>query len=51
MSAPDLKALQTGDSTAWDAAFSWVWPTVFAVAHENKMGELQSSCPHDPPEY
>ena len=32
MSAPDLKALQTGDSTAWDAAFSWVWPTVFAVA-------------------
>ena len=32
MSAPDLKALQTGDADAWDAAFRWLWPTVFAVA-------------------
>jgi RNA polymerase sigma factor (sigma-70 family) len=29
---PDLRALQQGDETAWDAAFNWLWPTVFAVA-------------------
>jgi RNA polymerase sigma factor (sigma-70 family) len=29
---PDLRALQTGDASAWDDAFSWLWPTVFAVA-------------------
>ena len=29
---PDLRALQTGDASAWDEAFSWLWPTVFAVA-------------------
>jgi RNA polymerase sigma-70 factor (ECF subfamily) len=29
---PDLRALQQGDETAWDAAFGWLWPTVFAVA-------------------
>jgi RNA polymerase sigma factor (sigma-70 family) len=28
----DLHALQLGDETAWDAAFDWLWPTVFAVA-------------------
>jgi RNA polymerase sigma factor (sigma-70 family) len=29
---PDLGALKTGDSGAWDEAFGWLWPTVFAVA-------------------
>jgi RNA polymerase sigma factor (sigma-70 family) len=29
---PDLHALQRGDEAAWDAAFGWLWPTVFAVA-------------------
>jgi len=29
---PNLKALQQGDETAWNAAFDWLWPTVFAVA-------------------
>src|SRR2546426_849003 len=29
---PDLRALQTGDADAWDEAFRWLWPTVFAVA-------------------
>ena len=29
---PDLCALKTGDASAWDEAFNWVWPTVFAVA-------------------
>ena len=29
---PDLRALQRGDSAAWDEAFAWLWPTVFAVA-------------------
>ncbi len=32
MNPPDLRALQTGDEAAWDAAFDWLWPTVFAVA-------------------
>jgi RNA polymerase sigma factor (sigma-70 family) len=32
MSTPNLHALQTGDADAWDAAFRWLWPTVFAVA-------------------
>ena len=32
MDLPNLKALQQGDETAWDAAFDWLWPTVFAVA-------------------
>ncbi len=32
MSEPNLKALQTGDADAWNAAFDWLWPTVFAVA-------------------
>jgi len=32
MSAPDLHALQRGDASAWDEAFAWLWPTVFAVA-------------------
>jgi RNA polymerase sigma factor (sigma-70 family) len=29
---PELSALKTGDASAWDDAFSWLWPTVFAVA-------------------
>lgn len=32
MSAPGLHALQQGDADAWDEAFHWLWPTVFAVA-------------------
>src|SRR5438874_1423771 len=32
MTAPDLRALQSGDADAWDEAFQWLWPTVFAVA-------------------
>ena len=33
MNGPDLRALQTGEAEAWDEAFRWPWPTVFAVAH------------------
>jgi len=29
---PDLRKLQAGDAAAWDEAFRWLWPTVFAVA-------------------
>jgi len=29
---PELSALKTGDASAWDDAFSWLWPTVFTVA-------------------
>ena len=29
---PELESLQQGDADAWDAAFRWLWPTVFAVA-------------------
>ena len=25
-------ALKTGDANAWDEAFNWLWPAVFAVA-------------------
>jgi RNA polymerase sigma factor (sigma-70 family) len=32
MNPPDLRALQRGDAAAWDEAFEWLWPTVFAVA-------------------
>jgi RNA polymerase sigma factor (sigma-70 family) len=32
MNPPDLRALQQGDEAAWDVAFGWLWPTVFAVA-------------------
>src|SRR6266849_2613620 len=32
MTAPELKALRLGDADAWDEAFRWLWPTVFAVA-------------------
>lgn len=32
MNPPNLRALQSGDKAAWDAAFDWLWPTVFAVA-------------------
>jgi RNA polymerase sigma factor (sigma-70 family) len=30
---PDLGALKTGDASAWDEAFGWLWPTVFTVAN------------------
>jgi RNA polymerase sigma factor (sigma-70 family) len=29
---PDLCALKRGDADAWDEAFNWLWPAVFAVA-------------------
>jgi RNA polymerase sigma factor (sigma-70 family) len=29
---PDLDALKAGDARAWDDAFRWLWPVVFAVA-------------------
>ena len=32
MNLPNLHALQAGDEAAWDEAFDWLWPTVFAVA-------------------
>src|SRR5438309_1280567 len=32
MIPPDLRALQSGDPDAWDEAFQWLWPSVFAVA-------------------
>lgn len=32
MNLPELSALKTGDASAWDDAFSCLWPTVFAVA-------------------
>jgi RNA polymerase sigma factor (sigma-70 family) len=32
VNVPDLRALQAGDSGAWDEAFAWLWPTAFAVA-------------------
>jgi RNA polymerase sigma factor (sigma-70 family) len=35
--APDLSALQRGDADAWDAAFRWLWPVVFAVA-QTRLG-------------
>jgi RNA polymerase sigma factor (sigma-70 family) len=30
--AVNLRALQAGDADAWDEAFRWLWPVVFAVA-------------------
>ena len=32
MNPLDIKSLQRGDCAAWDEAFRWLWPTVFAVA-------------------
>jgi RNA polymerase sigma factor (sigma-70 family) len=32
VNVPDLCALKTGDANAWDQAFNWLWPAVFAVA-------------------
>src|SRR5262249_34670412 len=29
---PDLGALKTGDASAWDEAFAWLWPAASAVA-------------------
>jgi RNA polymerase sigma factor (sigma-70 family) len=43
MTTPDLKALQAGDADAWNAAFDWLWPTVFAVAQL----KLQPYFPND----
>jgi RNA polymerase sigma factor (sigma-70 family) len=43
VSLPDLRALQQGDEAAWDEAFRWLWPTVFAVAQL----KLQPFLPHE----
>src|SRR2546425_366636 len=40
---PDLRGLQQGDADAWDQAFSWLWPTAFAVAQL----KLQAFLPGD----
>jgi RNA polymerase sigma factor (sigma-70 family) len=40
---PNLRALQQGDADAWDHAFRWLWPTVFAVAQL----KLQTFLPGD----
>ena len=32
MNPPNLPALRQGEADAWDEAFRWLWPTVFAVA-------------------
>jgi RNA polymerase sigma-70 factor (ECF subfamily) len=40
---PDLRALNAGDAAAWDEAFAWLWPTVFAVA----KGILQQQLPNE----
>jgi RNA polymerase sigma factor (sigma-70 family) len=32
MNPPDLQLLRAGQPDAWDAAFQWLWPAVFAVA-------------------
>lgn len=29
---PNLQALQSGDSAAWDEAFVWLWPAAFGAA-------------------
>jgi RNA polymerase sigma-70 factor (ECF subfamily) len=31
---PNLDALKAGDAKAWDEAFAWLWPTVFAEAKQ-----------------
>lgn len=43
MGLPDLTALRRGESDAWDAAFEWLWPAVFAVA---KL-KLEPFCPDE----
>lgn len=43
MTTPDLRLLQQGDPDAWDSAFEWLWPVVFAVAN----GTLQAHLPAD----
>jgi RNA polymerase sigma factor (sigma-70 family) len=43
MNVPDLKALQRGESAAWDEAFAWLWPTAFAAA----QAKLQAFLPGD----
>ena len=40
---PDLRALQRGDSAAWDEAFAWLWPAAFGEAH----AKLQLFLPGD----
>ena len=32
MPLPDLDALRSGDTAAWDEAFRWLWPAAFSVA-------------------
>lgn len=36
---PDLSLLRSGDADAWDAAFRWLWPVVFAVA-QTRLGTV-----------
>jgi len=43
MTALDLRALQQGDTDAWDEAFHWLWPTAFAVVQL----KLQPYLPED----
>jgi RNA polymerase sigma factor (sigma-70 family) len=43
MNAPDLIALRAGRTEAWDEAFEWLWPVVFAVAQL----KLQPFLPHE----
>ena len=40
---PDLRALQRGDSAAWDEAFAWLWPAAFGAA----QAKLQPFLPGD----
>jgi RNA polymerase sigma factor (sigma-70 family) len=43
VNAPNLQVLRQGDADAWDEAFRWLWPTVFAVAQL----KLQSYFPNE----
>jgi RNA polymerase sigma factor (sigma-70 family) len=43
VNVPELKALQRGESAAWDEAFAWLWPTAFAAA----QAKLQALLPGD----
>ena len=43
MSAPDLRALQRGESAAWDEAFAWLCPAAFGAA----QAKLQPFLPGD----
>ena len=55
MNPPVLRALQTGDAEAWDEAFRWLWPTVFAVAQLKLQpyfpNEMNQKCRVSPEAY